>query len=122
MGRPGYMSAVERCCFSQRSTSVHTFPASRRHGDPRRVRSADESRRSTVGVGGESFPSFSGQPKWLDAKTFVIPVALKPEHEYQLSFNNDTFRNFISKAGQPAEWHFLRFRGSAARAKAPDPK
>src|SRR5688500_11388254 len=46
--------------------------------------------RSIVG-GGETFPKFAGDPKWLNEKTFIIPVTLQPNHQYQLSLNNDTF-------------------------------
>ncbi len=75
--------------------------------------------RSIVG-GGESFPTFSGEPKWLNARTFVIPVTLKPEYDYQLSINSDTFRNFAGKGG-PAEWYPIRFRTRAAGAAPADP-
>jgi hypothetical protein len=76
--------------------------------------------RSIVG-GGETFPKFAGDPKWLDQKTFIIPVTLQPAHQYQLSFNNDTFKNFTSKTGQPAEMYPLRFKTRAAGAPAPPP-
>src|SRR4051812_45877350 len=51
--------------------------------------------RSIVG-GGENFPEISGEIKWSDAKTIVIPVTLKPEHQYWLSINSDTFKGFAS--------------------------
>src|SRR5687767_12362491 len=58
--------------------------------------------RSILG-GGETFPEFAGQPKWLNPKTFVIPVKLKPDQQYRMNLNSDTFKGFASKAGQPAE-------------------
>ncbi len=64
--------------------------------------------RSVVG-GGDSFPDVTGDPKWLDDKTFVMPVALKPEHHYWFSINSDTFKGFSSKNGQPAEWYPVEF-------------
>src|SRR4051812_14027226 len=38
--------------------------------------------RSVVG-GGDRFPEISGDMKFVDAKTFVIPVKLQPDHPYQ---------------------------------------
>ena len=71
--------------------------------------------RSVVG-GGESFPGISGQPRWLDAKTFVLPVTLKPGHAYQLGINSDTFKGFQNPQGEPAEWYLLFFRTRAEGA------
>jgi hypothetical protein len=71
--------------------------------------------RSVVG-GGDQFPKISGELKWADAKTFIIPVTLEPDHWYQLSINSDTFKGFASKAGEPAEWYPLRFKTRAAGA------
>src|SRR5687767_355549 len=48
--------------------------------------------RSLVG-GGEAFPEIAGEMKWANPKTLVVPVKLKPEHEYWLSVNSDTFKN-----------------------------
>jgi carboxyl-terminal processing protease len=76
--------------------------------------------RSIVG-GGESFPEISGELKWLNDKTLIIPVTLKPEQQYQLSINNDTFGGFTSKSGQPAEWYPVQFRTRAAGAPAAEP-
>jgi hypothetical protein len=71
--------------------------------------------RSIVG-GGESFPMLSGQPKWVDARTMVIPVTLKPEHSYWLSINSDTFKGFRGKNGEPAEWYPVQFKTRGAGA------
>jgi hypothetical protein len=76
--------------------------------------------RSIVG-GGDAFPKFAGDPKWLDAKTFIIPVTLQPNHQYQLSFNNDTFKGFSSRTGEAAEWYPLRFKTRAAGAPPAPP-
>jgi hypothetical protein len=73
--------------------------------------------RSIVG-GGESFPEISGDLKWIDAKTLIIPVTLKPDYAYQLSINSDTFKGFVSKSGQPAEWYPIQFHTRAAGAAA----
>jgi hypothetical protein len=71
--------------------------------------------RSVVG-GGDAFPQITGEMKWLDEKTFIIPVALKPDHTYQLSINSDTFKGFVGKNREPAEWYPIRFRTRAAGA------
>jgi hypothetical protein len=77
--------------------------------------------RSVVG-GGDSFPQIAGELRWANDRTFIIPVTLRPNHEYQLSINTDTFKGFTGKGGQPAEWYPLRFRTRAAGAPpaAPD--
>src|SRR5687768_13101689 len=60
--------------------------------------------RSIVG-GGDAFPKISGDVQWLDEKTFIIPITLKPDHHYQLGINSDTFKGFSSKTGEAAEWY-----------------
>src|SRR5215207_9375940 len=76
--------------------------------------------RSIIG-GGESFPQFAGDPKWLNPKTFVIPVKLKPDHEYWISVNSDTFKGFGNKTGQPAEWYPISFKTRSAGAAPAEP-
>ena len=75
-----------------------------------------DSRGHSIVGGGDNFPSISGELKWFDNKTFVIPVNLQPEHQYQLSINSDTFKGFCSEGGQAAEWYPLAFRTRAAGA------
>ena len=41
---------------------------------------------SIVG-GGDAFPTKRGKPRWKLSRTIVIPVRLKPDHEYWLSFS-----------------------------------
>ena len=76
--------------------------------------------RSILG-GGDSFPEFAGDPKWINPKTFVILVKLKPDRAYHMNLNSDTFKGFASKAGQPAEWYPLSFHTRSAGAAAADP-
>jgi hypothetical protein len=71
--------------------------------------------RSIVG-GGDAFPKLSGDLKWLDAKTLIMPVTLAPDHSYQFSINSDTFKGFRSKSGEPAEWYPVQFKTRAAGA------
>jgi hypothetical protein len=72
--------------------------------------------RSIVG-GGDSYPDL-GQPHWKDPRTIVIPVTLKPDHDYRLSINSDRFRNFVSRSGEPAEPYPLAF-STAPAGEAP---
>ncbi len=76
--------------------------------------------RSIVG-GGDSFPKISGDPKWTDEKTFVIPVELEPNHAYHLSINSDTFRGFQNRGGDSAEWYPIDFKTRAEGSQPAKP-
>lgn len=71
--------------------------------------------------GGPSFPEIAGEPRWTDARTLALPVRLEPGREYALSINCPSFRNFQSRAGEPAEIYPIRFRTRAAGEPAPAP-
>ena len=71
--------------------------------------------------GGPTFPEISGKITWANPKTLVIPVTLKPDQQYQMNFNSDTFRNFQNARGEPAEWYPLRFKTRAAGAAPAEP-
>ena len=77
--------------------------------------------RSIVG-GGEAFPQITGELKWLNDRTFVMAVSLKPDHLYQFSVNSDTFKGFANMQGEPAEWYPVRFRTRSADAAAAGPE
>lgn len=56
-----------------------------------------------------NMPENNGQPKWLDKRTFVIPVKLYPDKLYSLAFNNSKYQNFTNVEGvslNPDELHF----------------
>src|SRR5262249_54349241 len=75
----------------------------------------DRSGYSFVG-GGPTFPGAPDvPPRWLDARTIVMPLKLEPNREYQLSINNATFQNFRNTEGQPAESYPIRFRTSTGK-------
>ncbi len=59
--------------------------------------------------GGPAFPG-AGRPRWIDARTCVLPLRLAPEHEYQLSINSQRFQNFRSTHGEPAVNYPIQFR------------
>ncbi len=70
--------------------------------------------------GGPQFPKFSGQPRWDSPRVMVIPVTLEADHEYRISVNCASARNFRSAAGEPAEITPLRFTTAKPDDK-PDP-
>jgi len=59
--------------------------------------------------GGPAFPG-AGRPRWIDARTCVLPVRLAPDREYQLSINSPRFENFRSQQGEPAVVYPIQFR------------
>jgi len=68
--------------------------------------------------GGPSYPKTRGKPKWVDARTCVLSVRLEPNHEYWLSINSDTFKNFRSKRGAPATPYPISFRTGSGKGDA----
>jgi len=75
--------------------------------------------RSIVG-GGEAFPEMAAAPRWITSRTIIIPVALQPNHDYWLSVNNDRFRNFTNRAGEPAVPYPIQFRTGSGAGGAAD--
>lgn len=63
---------------------------------------------SVVG-GGSTFPQITGQIRWRDTRTLVIPVKLAPAHEYQFSINNQRYTNFRNTKGEPCVPYPIRF-------------
>ncbi|MGC6487696.1 MAG: Ig-like domain-containing protein, partial [Planctomycetota bacterium] len=62
--------------------------------------------------GGPDFPKIQGRPQWRGDRTLVIPVQLKPDHEYNLSLNCSSGRKIRSKEGAtltPTRWSFTTF-------------
>jgi len=70
--------------------------------------------------GGPNFPG-NGRAHWIDDKTCVLPIALRPDQEFSLSINSETFRNFQSKAGEPATPYPITFDTAAAAGAAKSP-
>jgi len=81
----------------------------------------DMMRDSHSWVGGG--PTYPGDPKkrvrWLDRRTCVLPVDLKPNKEYWISINSDKFQNFQSPVGQPAVPYPIAFKTGATRMQVP---
>jgi len=60
--------------------------------------------------GGPKFPDIIGNPEWIDGKTFVMKVKLRPQYEYRFSINCPSAKNFRSVGGVPAEPYPVSFR------------
>ncbi|MFH1744459.1 MAG: S41 family peptidase [bacterium] len=60
--------------------------------------------------GGEKYPKTRGRPRWVDARTCVLPVRLEPNHEYWLSINSVTYKNFLGANTEPAEPYPIWFK------------
>jgi beta-lactamase regulating signal transducer with metallopeptidase domain len=59
--------------------------------------------------GGPSYPKTTGDPKWIDKRTCVLPVKLFEGKSYQLSINAKNFYGFMSVVGvscDPVPWKF----------------
>ena len=68
-----------------------------------------EGNHSWVG-GGENYPKIRGRPYWEGPRIAVLPVELRPDRDYALRVNSETFRSFRSRAGEsvkpyPIEFH-----------------
>lgn len=72
-----------------------------------------EGNHSWVG-GGERYPTVRGAPYWEGPRVAVLPVALRPKHEYWLSINSHTFFGFQNKAGVGAEPYEVSFETGPA--------
>jgi hypothetical protein len=69
--------------------------------------------------GGPSFPSITGAPTWLDARTMIVPVRLEPGVSYSFSVNCASARGFRSMQGEPAEISPVSFRTALEGDPAP---
>ena len=75
--------------------------------------------RSIVG-GGPTFPKITGQPKWTNDRTIVIPVELEADHDYRLSINNQSFTNFKNPKGKSAVPYPISFSTGGAVKVSPE--
>lgn len=58
----------------------------------------------------EAFPRSTGNARWIDRRTCVLPIKLDPDREYTVGINAPSYRNFRSTAGVPVEPRSIRFR------------
>ena len=64
---------------------------------------------SWVKTGIDPFPELLGQPRFLDDRTCVVQVELKPDTHYVIWLNNEEFNNFKNRQGVPAHPYKLEF-------------
>jgi hypothetical protein len=62
-----------------------------------------------------NYPKVNGDPRYVDARTCVLPVKLKPETDYVVWVNHPQYDSFRSKEGAPAVPYELRFRTGKKR-------
>ena len=60
--------------------------------------------------GRPTFPKTTGEPRWINKRTIVMPVRLKPNHEYELSVNSRSYKNFKNLRGESAVVYPIKFR------------
>jgi hypothetical protein len=58
----------------------------------------------------KNMPESNGKARWIDKRTFSIPVKLFPNKLYSLAFNNSRFQNFTSTFGIPLNPDELYFQ------------
>ena len=71
---------------------------------------------------GEHFPSVTGVARWIDARTWAVPVKLRPNWEYGFGINGRSFKNFRSiwlVPVEPARYHFTT-GGLRSIARSPE--
>ncbi len=69
--------------------------------------------------GGPAFPRLDGRPRWVSPRVLVVRVQLAPDHDYRLSINCPSYRNFRSATGEPAEIYPLAFHTRPAETTQP---
>jgi hypothetical protein len=62
-----------------------------------------------VQVDPDRYPKATGKPRFIDARTCVLPVKLKKDHEYVLWLNHPKFEGFHDTQGRVAKPYELRF-------------
>jgi len=67
--------------------------------------------------GGPKYPKTIGKPKWINKRTLVMRVKLQPSHEYELSVNCQSYRNFKNLKGESAVIYPIKFKTNAAGEK-----
>jgi hypothetical protein len=67
----------------------------------------------------EAYPKTTGSPRYVDARTCVMPVRLKPDTEYVVWINGPRSVNFRDTQGRSAKPYELRFHTAARRGARP---
>jgi len=70
---------------------------------------------------GPNFPKMIGKPRWVNNRAIIAKVELLPNHDYELSVNCQSFRNFKNLKGESAEIYPIKFRtGSFKKNNKPE--
>jgi len=69
----------------------------------------------------ESYPETTGQPKYADKKTCVLPVKLQPGRFYAIWVNSEKFKNFKDTSGRAAVPYLLTFSTAGGEESRPAP-
>lgn len=72
--------------------------------------------------GGPNFPEVTDQPYFASKRVFLIPVRLKPNHDYSFSINCPSAQNFRSVGGESALIYPVTFRTAGAKKGDPSKK
>ena len=75
---------------------------------------------SVCGVG-PKYPKTIGKAKWINKRTLVMRVKLEPTHEYELSVNCQSYRNFKNIQGESAVIYPIKFKTTAVGEKTSTP-
>lgn len=80
----------------------------------------DQDMRSGFSVtgGGPSFPKITGTLQWVTPRRLIVPVELRPGHDYRFGINSRSARNFRNLAGESTEPVSVTFR-TAGQAGTP---
>lgn len=60
--------------------------------------------------GGPKYPKTIGKPRWVNKRTIVMRVRLEPNHNYELSVNCQSYKNFRNLRGESAVVYPIKFR------------
>ena len=70
---------------------------------------------------GPTFPKTIGKARWINKRTFVMPVRLEPNHDYELYVNSQSYKNFKNLRGQPAIVYPVKFRTGSGGHESSSP-
>ncbi len=66
--------------------------------------------------GGANYPESTGQPRWVNDRTFVMNVKLKGNHNYEFSLNcPSSYQGFRNINGEPLEFTVVKFSTAGGR-------
>lgn len=73
--------------------------------------------------GGPKYPKTVGRPRWVNKRTIVMRVRLEANHDYELSVNCPSYKNFKSVRGEAVRPYPVKFRtGALKKGEAEEPE